>query len=388
MATVTEKTNGDGGEGPGESITLHGNDNSTTAPKEKGKDKSSSTLYPKIFRLANFVDYLEYKQELRPEDARVHLTGSIELHGIHVDVVFESPTSEHYRLQSRTQLNLVAEKDVAGFATFMSSLGPGVLLPLRDRIVQRYRHLNLSVDVAGEIVVAGEWCGKGVQKKVAVGTVDKFFAIVSINVNGGWIPDWQYTDISNEEHRVFHIGKAGFLTHTLDLNDLSLSEWKIEKVVRDVERSCPFAKAAFAASGAGEGIVWKATVHCEDPQCWFKSKGDDFAVSKLNKLPAAALAKDNPDRVKNFAAAIVTKARLVQGWDNTEQKGEAGREAFQEWILNNSYLEENRDIQRLQIPKQELHHAINDIAETWFRRKTNLEDLRLDLETRLSANDQ
>lgn len=340
----------------------------TTGPTTAGT--KATTLYPKIFSLDSgefqyAIETLpEYRDKIRGE-SQVHLTGSVKLHGTHADIVFATATSSEYRLQSRSRTEIAVGKktDNYGFAAFVATLHPNVLPRLRDRL---YRKLNPKVDIEGEIVIAGEWCGQGIQKGVAIKNVPKFLAIISVNINGVWVPDWNYADIDDEKSRIYHVGCAGFYTQVLDLNDLIASIEEIKRSTNDVERECRFARRVFGVVGKGEGIVWKATNHCGDARFWFKSKGDSLAVSHLPKLPAAALDRRNERRVEAFAAAIVPLARLEQGWHEVQPTDATSIDTFLDWVTKDCLVEENRAIKLLCISKSELSKAIIDIARPWF----------------------
>lgn len=257
----------------------------------------------------------------------------------------------------------------AGFATYMASLDREVILSLRDLILNRYRELNPDLPIEGPVVIAGEWCGMGVQKKVAISKSPKFFAIISIQINGQWVPDWEYADIYDEEHRIYHVGQAGFIKHELSLNNVADSEEKIKHLTHEVENECPFAKRILSESGMGEGLVWKAVAHCGDPSFWCKSKGDLYAVSNVHKLPASAFDAKNRERVDNFARVIVTEARLAQGWDQLSQKDKGGLGLFLKWTTNDCISEEGLKMKELDISKNKLSPAIASIAKPWFLRK-------------------
>lgn len=322
--------------------------------------KERTTLYPKIKKP---TDFIYAAKQLGPKPS-IHLTGSAKLHGTHADIVFVDNTDE-IRLQSRNQLALSVKNDNCGFAAFFAATDRMTVLTLRDRILERYRKLNPDTEVIGDVVIAGEWCGIGVQKKVAIAAIPKFFAIISININDAWVPDWEYGDICDEDARIFHISKAGFFTHELHFDNVTGSEKTIQELTDAVENRCPFAKA-LGVSGRGEGIVWKATNHCDDPQFWFKSKGDLLAVSHSDKLPASAVATENRERVDNFAKAIVTEIRLEQGWEYLSQKEAAGMGNSLKWVLNDCLVEEKMEMEKLRISKGKLSPAIADITKPWF----------------------
>ena len=335
---------------------------------------TNTTLYPKIFKLSDFVYAVKSLPEYQSPSLTVPLIGTTKLHGTHADVVFESASSDKIRLQSRNQLDLKAGKqDNAGFATWVANSREtrDVLIRLRNRFVKRYRELNPRPVVDGEVIIAAEWCGTGIQKKVAISKVPRFMAIISVFINGSWVPDWEYADIEDAETRIYNIGRAGYFRHELRLDDRGLaeSETEIRRVTDEVERECPFAKQVCGESGLGEGIVWKAVNRCGNPTYWFKSKGDQHAVSNVSKLPASAVDRENRERVGNFAQAVVTDNRLEQGWALLSQKNLRGLGMFLKWITEDCLGEEKREMEVLEISKGKLGPAIVAIAKPWFLRK-------------------
>ncbi|KAL6713532.1 hypothetical protein ACLMJK_008997 [Lecanora helva] len=339
----------------------------TTAQEVEATEKApeqGTTLYPKIHKLSDFIHRVKRSKTIPRLLESIHLTGSTKLHGTHADIVFLNSTDK-IRLQSRNQVDISVNKDNVGFAAFIAATEKKVLFDLRDRVLDRYHELEPGKDVSGDLVISGEWCGIGIQKKVAIATIPKFFVIISICINNSWEPDWKYADIFYEDARIFHIGKAGFFTHELMLNDIDTSEAKIKELTDAVEKECPFAKA-LGVFGLGEGIVWKATEYCSDPRYWFKTKGDQTAVSHSSKLPASAVDKASRQRIDHFAKAIVTENRLEQGWNYLEQKDASGLGLFLKWLTNDCYAEEKLEMEKLSIARSKLNPAINAIARPWF----------------------
>lgn len=222
------------------------------------------------------------------------------------------------------------------------------------------------------MVIAGEFCGGNIQKKVALLQLKKQFVIVSVNVNNTWLPDEEYSDIHNESIDIYNISRAGFFFKTLQLQDPAETEVEINKLVKQVEEECPYART-FGVSGIGEGIVWKPRSYFSNPDYWFKSKGEMFAVAVKPKLPASA--SDNDGRSKSFAKAIVTENRMEQGWGYLIEMGitrdmkELGR--FLKWVVEDCLREEKRDMEEADIKEQNLKPAIVDIARRWYKAKVD-----------------
>ena len=355
------------------SSTLDGANNEETPsePPEITTACKRSTLYPKIYRLGDLIFRLKKLPEYREASTSIALIGSTKLHGTHADIVFESATSEEFRLQSRNQLDLKAGKgDNAGFAAWVADLGEqrGTFLQLRNRFLSRYHKLNPGQDVEGEIIIAAEWCGAGIQKKVAIVNIRRFLAIVSVFINGVCVPDWGYADIEDEENRIFNVGRAGYFRCELRLDDEGLAESlaQITKMTKEVETQCPFAKQVFLESGIGEGIVWKVKEKCGDAEFWFKSKGALHEVSNVSRMPASAFDIENSERIEKFARAVVTENRLEQGWDLLLPKNNSGLGAFLKWVMDDCMVEERLEMENLGISKNKLGPIIVAIAKPWY----------------------
>ena len=159
--------------------------------------------------------------------------------------------------------------------------------------------------------------------------------------------------------------KRVFYHEELSLQDVTASEVRIQKLTDAVEAECPFGKV-MGTTGKGEGIVWKASAHCANLAFWFKSKGDNLAVSHSNKLAASAVAKENRQRMDNFAKAIVTEARLEQGWENTSEKDERSMGLFLKWVTNDCFEEKKLEMEKLEISRGKLNPVISSIAKPWF----------------------
>ena len=65
----------------------------------------------------------------------------------------------------------------ARFALFIAAVKKHTLTELRDNLLERDFSLISANKVNGDLVSADEWYGTGIQKKVAVARIKKFFAI-------------------------------------------------------------------------------------------------------------------------------------------------------------------------------------------------------------------
>ncbi|KAL8772008.1 MAG: hypothetical protein Q9209_002673 [Squamulea sp. 1 TL-2023] len=335
-----------------------------------------STLYPKIGKLSDFL----YKcKMLAPETRTIPITGTVKLHGAHVDWVISHNNS--IRVQSRNMLELTVQNDNYGFAAFSQPIH-NVILTLREDIVRRYTQLrpDLAIDPDYPVIIAGEWCGQGVQKGMAVSQLPRHFVIISIRINDVWVSETDYSDIHDEANGIYHIGKAGCYQLDLDSEDINSSEAAIQAIVTNVERTCPYGLVR-GVTGPGEGIVWKARDHMDNPDMWFKYKGDSIAVShdwKNVKLPEVAVAASNPEREYNFAKSVVTERRLEQGLEYLAEIGTARKDGlgkFLAWVQKDVLVEEKIEMGARGIGQGKLKPAIRSIAKAWYNKKL-IEDFR------------
>ena len=351
---------------------------------------AKSTLFPKISKLS---DFLYMCKRVIPETRIVPIIGTVKLHGAHVDWVVSR--DDTIRFQSRNLLELAVGNDNYGFAAFSNPIRD-VIVRLKKDIIRRYVQLNPSrtVDPDHPVVISGEWCGQGVQKGMAVSQLPRHFVIISIRVNDTWVSETEYADIHDEARGIYHIGKAGLYSLDLDLEDIDPSEAAIQTIVTGVEKTCPYGLAR-DVTGRGEGIVWKAREHMDNPEMWFKYRGDSTPVShnwenprepRTGKVVGTAVAADDGAQEYKFAVSVVTERRLEQGLEylaetGTARKGGLGK--FLGWVTNDILVEEKREMAEQDIGLRKLKSAIKSISKTWYDKKLRdeLEQEKEDLQT-------
>ncbi|KAI4289923.1 MAG: hypothetical protein L6R35_000796 [Caloplaca aegaea] len=340
---------------------------STTPASERSiTTKRSSTLFPKIGKISDFLYNLK---QVAPQASAVRIVGTVKLHGAHADWVVVN--DDTIRVQSRNVLDLSSTRDNYGLFAFTSSLHIAIRR-LRDKISSRYQQLNpgLTIDSAFPVIISGEWCGKGIQKGMALSKLEKHFVIISIRVNDEWVDDTEYADIHDEANGIYNVSKAGRYRLDYDLDAPETSDVTIQNWVSDIEHLCPYG-ASRGVQGRGEGIVWKAANDIDNPALWFKSKAMSHTISNSSKLPNAAVAPGNRQRAENFAMAVVTGPRLEQGWEFLKETGVirdlAATSKFVAWITNDILVEEEKEMSQKDIPKCKLKPAIKAIAEVWYK---------------------
>ena len=334
-----------------------------------GQVPRKSDLYPKIAKLKDFVKYA--RERGMPE--QIPIAGTVKLHGTHADVVITS--DNEIRPQSRNVSDLRIKPDNNGFAAWTASRRP-CLLKIKEAVLERYRTLNPGTHIRDEypVVMAGEFCGKGIQSKVALVSFDKHFVLVSIRINDAWQADKDYAHIHDEDEGFFNIGKGGFFDYTLDTNDLEKGLKELQALTDRVAQECPYALAR-GVHGRGEGIVWKAADAYDNEDLWFKTKDERFDVSDKQKMEKTAAQKDIAVRADMLASAVLTENRLEQGWEfldemkmSRDMKSTGG---FLKWVLNDCLTEEKLQMEELKLGPQDVRSSINAQAKAWYQKKVD-----------------
>ena len=219
---------------------------------------------------------------LKPKPV-VTFTCSTKLHGTNASVCYS--ISDGLWAQSRENI-ITVEKDNMGFAFFVEQ-NKSVIISIIEELA-KIHNIDLNKNI---ISVYGEWCGKGVQKAVAISELDKRFVIFQAFKVSPLEPSedekaiWYGTEkIDSTENKIWNI--MNFKTWSFDI-DFNTPERKINELlelVEEIETECPVAKE-FGVSGVGEGFV--ATYLSEDGaliQCKFK--GEKHSNSKVKTTKA------------------------------------------------------------------------------------------------------
>lgn len=299
--------------------------------------------------------------------------GAVKLHGTNAGIVYDVDT-DSFTYQSRERV-LSLTQDNAGF----------MLWAMSHESDWRYLVENLWVPTGTKkIAIFGEWCGRGIQKGVAVSELNKMFVIFAIKVidsegDGTWL------DISEDEPGLFCSGDENdlsiqsiyeFPTYEIDIDFKypEIAQNKMIELTLQVENECPVGKA-FGVSSIGEGIVWSCVSDgWNDSGTWFKTKGEAHSVSKVRTL--AAVDVEAVENIRAFVAATVTEARLEQALDNLVREQLLPFQMksmgdFIRWVYNDILKEEMDIIVASQIDPKKLGSAIANVARPWYIKKFN-----------------
>lgn len=339
---------------------------------------SNSTLYPKI--TTHIPDIIKNFKKLNVDSATpkqdaflgaIPLVGTVKLHGTHADILIEG--DNRIVFQSRNVVGLDVNKDNAGFATCMSSKIKA-LLSLRDLYLTRWQQLNPSMpmDPTPTVLIAGEWIGKGVQSGVAICNLSKRFVIVSVNINGQWQKDIDYSDFALPTLDIYNVSRAGHLNATLYPEEPQRTIDELQELAEQVAKHCPFAMT-FGLQGEGEGLVWKPalSIYNGSPDLWFKTKGGRFKPT-FARPPWQS--SENAEHYREAAAAVArlwcSDQRMEQGLEYLDEKGITrnmkGLTQYLKWIQNDIMVEEKSYIAEHKVDVSSLRIEIAKVTKPWY----------------------
>jgi len=334
----------------------------STEPDENGfvkwpkiKDLKSA-LYPIYQQNKYRGEFVELDGEGEPVFDRtnveplpvIEFQGTVKLHGTNAAINWSK--KHGFRYQSR---NGFKESGHQGFVEAMQAMEPEILLYLSN---------EFHCCDPEQVVVYGEWCGKGIQKKVAISELDKRF----VQFPFVWVKGQGMLPAQDTESNPFeHVYDVKTYPLKVDLANLRLAKETIAGYVDEVEKECPIAKS-HGVSGWGEGLVFYGT-H-EGKLYAFKAKGDEH--KKVPPKPVIYLTQE-ASAAKTFVVETLKSDRLGQGLNYLKEKDlPASVEStgtFIKYVVND-YLEEeavNIEEQSLHIPS--LRKQASQLAALWYK---------------------
>lgn len=318
-----------------------------SATDNPGDDPEAFVGYPET---RAFLPFRKRYLAGKPVVEKVEFHGTVKIHGCNISVIFSGPKT--WQIQSRNrvlsvkedQYDICAKLNDAPWDTLAKEIlqildalnleqheaekeGKGSNASKRD-IQEKLSEVPIATETIPaeqtaepgkpasweDIMIVGEWAGKGIQKGVGVCDLDRFFTIFNIRIGQNWQDIRKYKSISLPSHRIFNI--CDFPTYILtidlaDLKDVDRAEKELEKMVGRIDKECPVA-AHFGVKGTGEGLVF--TYHPLEPTNilhHFKVKGQSHVIVKNERVER--IPNEKVARIGAFVEYAVTEARLDQG---------------------------------------------------------------------------
>lgn len=263
-----------------------------------------NTVY-NVMHKAQFVKFGEDGEPVINKFAKMpklSFEGTVKIHGTNGSIVVSKETYT----QSRRNI-ITPEKDNAGFSAF---------------IYKKHSFFNnLAKKIKTSepnIIFYGEFCGKGIQKGVAVSELQKFFVIFSVvlaDENGIYkkiLSKDEVKDLfkNNEETGIYTSYDFETYQIEIDFENPAESQNKLNEITNLVEKCCPVGKS-FGVDGVGEGVVWRCTTPgYEESAFWFKVKGEKHSKSKVKTL--ARVDTERVNSIKKLAGILANNERLEQ----------------------------------------------------------------------------
>lgn len=277
--------------------------------------------------------------------------GTVKLHGTNAAICF---TKDETSFQSRSNI-ITPENDNAGFATYM-----------QDKADALRKFFVFGEDA--RIDIFGEWCGKSIQKGVAISQLDKMFVIFAIRVNDVWLDMECEYKVSDPANRIFNIMDFPTYQCMIDFNRPEDIQNTLITHTEAVEQECPVGKH-FGVSGVGEGVVWQSI----DPMYWspkftFKVKGEKHSASKVKTL--AAVDVEKLESLRELIDSVVSENRLNQGIDYLKEQGlepiDKNTGIFLKWVVSDVIKEEKDTIDASGLDPKSVNAAASKAAREWY----------------------
>ena len=312
--------------------------------------------FPSIEAFRHLSKCIEYVKFWTPPE-RLTFRGTVKLHGTHADIFHDS------RVQSRNRI-LTCEHDNDGCALFFSKRRDAVA-SFFDRLAER----------AGtrELMVAGEYCGRGIQSKVAICKLPRMFVAFGIKRldTDTWLDFSLFRDIDVRESEIYNVYLAPTYEVGVELADTDAAAAQMDAITADVDHTCPFA-AVLGVQGPGEGVVWTCLERPASSRLWFKTKGR----THVTPVVVEKMGMRNNDIMDALVAPMMSTERMQQGLEYLRGKGSLDTTSmqhinvFSEWVCDDLIKDEADVFEKSEIPLRDIRKAAKSIACAWYKQQT------------------
>ena len=247
--------------------------------------------------------------------------------------------------------------------------------------------------VEEDVLIAGEFAGRGVQRGVGVAECEPFYVVFGVCVGGCWLPRRAWEGVKAPGERVYNILDFGTYRTEVEFGAedggagqgegegvLVEEPEEVRRVTLEVEKECPVARGVGGVrNGVGEGVVWvEETERALERPLRFKSKGPKHrGVGRAPKVLKARSgeAVEAQERVREFVEYAVTEARMRQGVGYLrEMDGCEVSEVLQmkniprhgKWVVEDVMKEEGDRVAEMGIPEGDVRKAVMNRAKEFF----------------------
>jgi len=286
----------------------------------------------------------------------IKFIGTVKCHGSNAGVQINNGI---FTCQSRERIITIGD-DNYGFANRVSTLSDSAKQILQDL-------------VNNNGILYFEWCGKGIQNKVAICELPKMAILIGAkDCDNNWldIAEWKMP----EDESFYNIFQFPTFELYIDFERPAEAVSQLNQITLDVEKECPVGKY-FGVSLIGEGVVWSPEDKSYDYNNFaFKVKGEAHSGSKVKKL--ADVDVEKVKSIEEFVEKTVTEERLMQGWNHLHENKlfdyEKSTGIFLSWIFNDIMKEEGDTLEASGLGRKDFSGIAAKKSRNWYLQKVNL----------------
>lgn len=307
-------------------------------------------------------------QDFFDEKATVHYGAKIKLHGTN-GAVRISPDGD-VTAQSRSA-DITTAADNAGFARWVEGTSA---------------EWATMAQQAGDIIVYGEWAGKGIQKYDAVTLLDQkyffVFGILNVPADTFIVAPVAIEEACPDLDDVVVLPWDTVFTAPLDYNDAENCQKFTDRLnddIVEIGESDPFIYGMFGVSGPGEG--WVVSPICnafevptesnttEIDMHWYRTltfKVKTVAHS-VKKTKSAPMVIEVPEGVAEFVEMFVTEARCNQGvYEVAGYADKKFTKDFLKWMGQDVKKESVLELEDAGLEWKDVTKAVSTAAKEWW----------------------
>lgn len=241
-------------------------------------------------------------------------------------------------------------------------------------------------NLKNDLVIFGEWCGKGIMKEVAISAIpQKIFAVFAARS----LSDPEKLIIEPEELQKVVAGipdtyvlpwwapkgtteYATFIRFNKTDEELKSKADELNLHVLEVEENDPWVDATFGVKGIGEGLVFYpiSSNHLgvtNFSTFAFKAKGEKHRVTKA--ASPIQIKVEVIEGINQFLDTFVTEPRLEQGLNTVAPDGILSNKligSFIKWVTEDVEKESKDELAVSGLDWKQLQKPVSDKARTWF----------------------
>lgn len=292
--------------------------------------------------------------------------GTVKSHGTHGGINWDG---ENIWAQKRTDICTI-QHDNQGFAFFVESR--------KKEILKFFETVGDELELPGDIITLfGEFCGRNIQKGVAISQLEKMFIIfdakitskndIDNKVEGRWLQEDLWKHIQDNKNKIYNIFQFENWKLDIDFNNPQLVQNDIIRITNKIEECCPIGNF-FGIKGIGEGVVF-SNITEKLGKIRFKSKGELHSISKVKTL--ASVDVEKLKTINNFADYSVTENRLTQGIEQIFTSNNIEPDIkklgdFIRWIISDINKEELDVLAENGLEPKETNRVCSDRCRHWF----------------------